>query len=104
MQRFQTCLNHREQPVQLLLPAIEIVAAMRAGVGELVRRAGLALISLLMEQEVEEVVGKRSVPTKERKAYRWGPGRRLAPERRPEGSAEAAAGALGGRQGSAPGQ
>lgn len=72
MQRFQTRLNHREQPVQLLLPAMEIVAAMRAGVGELVRRAGLALISLLMEQEVEELVGQRSVPTKDRKAYRWG--------------------------------
>ena len=51
---------------------MEILMAMRAGVGELIRRAGLELMCLLMEQEVEELVGKRSVPSKERAAYRWG--------------------------------
>ncbi|MEJ5369763.1 MAG: hypothetical protein WHT08_15730, partial [Bryobacteraceae bacterium] len=60
MQRFQASLDQRQQPVQLLLPAVEIAAAMRAGVGDLIRRAGLALMSLLMEQEVEELVGCRS--------------------------------------------
>ena len=72
MQRFETSLKNRQEPVQLLLPAIEIVAAMRDGVGELIRRAGLALVSLLMEQEVEEVAGKRHVPKEDRQAYRWG--------------------------------
>lgn len=47
---------------------MEILTAMRAGVGELIRRAGLELMCLLMEQEVEELVGKRSVPSKERTA------------------------------------
>ncbi len=72
MQRFQASLDQRQQPVQLLLPAVEIAAAMRAGVGDLIRRAGLALMSLLMEQEVEELVGCRSVPSRGRRAYRWG--------------------------------
>jgi putative transposase len=72
MQRFETALGSRQEAVQLVLPAVEIVTAMRAGVGELIRRAGLELMCLLMEQEVEELVGKRSVPSKERTAYRWG--------------------------------
>jgi len=72
MQRFETSLKDRESPVQLLLPALEIAAAMREGVGELIRRAGLELISLLMEQEVETVVGKRHAPAPGRTAYRWG--------------------------------
>jgi putative transposase len=72
MQRFESSLSTRQQPVQLLLPAIEIAAAMREGVGGLIRRAGLELISLLMEQEVQEVVGQRHAPAENRKAYRWG--------------------------------
>ena len=72
MQRFQASLHQRQQPVQLLLPAVEMGAAMRVGVAELIRRAGLALMSLLMEQKVEEIVGCRSAPNKDRKAYRWG--------------------------------
>lgn len=72
MQRFETSLTNRDESVQLLLPAIEIAAAMREGVGELIRRAGLELIGLLMEQEVEQVVGKRHAPSEDRKAYRWG--------------------------------
>ncbi|GIW55515.1 MAG: IS256 family transposase [Nitrospiraceae bacterium] len=72
MQRFEAALGSRQAPVQLVLPAMEILTAMRAGVGELIRRAGLELMCLLMEQEVEELVGKRSVPSKERTAYRWG--------------------------------
>ncbi len=72
MQRFETSLQDRESPIQLLLPAIEIAAAMRDGVGELIRRAGLELISLLMEQEIEQIAGPRHAPAPDRKAYRWG--------------------------------
>lgn len=72
MQRFETTLQNRQEPVQLLLPVFEIAIAMREGVGELIRRAGLELIALLMEQEVEEVVGQRHAPSADRKAYRWG--------------------------------
>ena len=72
MQRFEASLNKQQEPIQLLLPAIEIVAAMREGVGELIRRTGLELIGLLMEQEVEELVGKRHRQSPQRSAYRWG--------------------------------
>jgi len=72
MQRFEAALGSRQEAVQLVLPAVEIVTAMRAGVGELIRRAGLELMCLLMEREVEELVGKRSAPSKQRTAYRWG--------------------------------
>jgi hypothetical protein len=72
MQRFEASLNKQQEPIQLLLPAIEIVAAMREGVGELIRRTGLELIGLLMEQEVEELVGKRHRQSRQRSAYRWG--------------------------------
>jgi hypothetical protein len=69
MQRFETSLQNRQDPVQLLLPAAEIAAAMRDGVGELIRRAGLELIGLLMQQEIEEVVGMRHLPRENRIAY-----------------------------------
>jgi transposase-like protein len=72
MQRFEASLNSQQEPIQLLLPAVEIAAAMREGVGELIRRAGLELIGLLMEQEVEELVGKRHRQSAQRQAYRWG--------------------------------
>jgi putative transposase len=72
MQRFEASLKDQQQPIQLLLPAVEIAAAMREGVGELIRRAGLELLSLLMEQEVEELVGKRHQQSTQRNAYRWG--------------------------------
>jgi len=39
MQRFEAALGRRQKAVQLLLSAVEIVAAARAGVGELIRRA-----------------------------------------------------------------
>ncbi len=72
MQRFETSLQNRQEPIELLLPAIEIAAAVRDGVGELIRRAGLELISLLMDQEIEDLAGKRYLSSDTRKAYRWG--------------------------------
>src|SRR5215471_18402439 len=48
--------------VQMILPMAEIMGWLRKGVGELVRQAGLQLMDLTMEAEVEERVGKRSQP------------------------------------------
>lgn len=53
------------------LPAVEIVAAMRDGVRELMRCADLERISLLMQQEGEELAGRRQVQSENRSAYRW---------------------------------
>lgn len=58
--------------VQMVLPMAEMVGWLRQGVGELIRQAGLQLISLLMEEEVRDLVGERSRPQPERKASRWG--------------------------------
>jgi putative transposase len=58
--------------VQMVLPMAEMVGWLRKGVGELVRQAGLQLMSLLMEEEVQELAGERSQPQPERTVNRWG--------------------------------
>jgi putative transposase len=58
--------------VQMVLPMAEMVGWLRKGVGELVRQAGLQLMSLMMEEEVRELAGERSQPQPERTASRWG--------------------------------
>jgi putative transposase len=58
--------------VQMVLPMAEMVGWLRKGVGELVRQAGLQLMSLWMDEEVRELAGERSRPQPERTANRWG--------------------------------
>ena len=58
--------------VQMILPMAEMVGWLRQGVGELVRQAGLQLMSLLMEEEVRQLAGERSQRQTERNANRWG--------------------------------
>jgi len=72
VQRFETALSESETPVQLLLPSVEIVSAMRRGVGELIRQAGLQLIQLVMEREVSELAGERYRHGEEKQKFRWG--------------------------------
>jgi hypothetical protein len=49
-----------DSAVQMVLPMAEMVGWLRKGVGELIRQAGLQLMELLMQAEVEELAGKRS--------------------------------------------
>ena len=58
--------------VQLVLPMAELLGWLREGVGELIRQAGVQLMGLLMEAEVQERVGERSRRRKDRTANRWG--------------------------------
>ena len=44
MQRFEASLRENQEPVQLLLPSVEIALAMKQGVGALIRQAGLQLM------------------------------------------------------------
>ena len=60
--------------VQMMLPMAEMVSWLRKGVGELVRQAGLQMMSLLMEEEVRALAGERSQPQPGRTANRWGKG------------------------------
>ena len=62
----------RSRTVQLELPMAEMVGWLRQGVDELVRQAGVQLVGLLMEAEVQALVGERSQPQPERTANRWG--------------------------------
>jgi transposase-like protein len=58
--------------VQMVLPMAEMVGWLRRGVGELIRQAGLQLMDLMMQAEVEELAGERSQRQSERTASRWG--------------------------------
>src|SRR5947209_20099009 len=58
--------------VQMVLAMAEMVGWLREGVGELIRRAGLRMVELLMEKEVRHLVGERNRPLPERTANRWG--------------------------------
>jgi hypothetical protein len=57
--------------VQMILPLAEMMGWLRQGVSELVRQAGLQLMDLMMQAEVEERVGKRG-QQENRTANRWG--------------------------------
>jgi putative transposase len=61
-----------DSAVQMVLPMAEMVGWLRKGVGELIRQAGLQLMELLMQAEVEELAGKRSQRQTDRAATRWG--------------------------------
>jgi transposase-like protein len=58
--------------VQLVLPMGELLGWLHEGVGELIRQAGVQLMGLLMEAEVQERVGERSQRQEDRTANRWG--------------------------------
>src|SRR5204863_7171548 len=58
--------------VQMMLPMAEMMGWLRKGVGELIRQAGLQLMDLLMQEEVQELAGERSQRQSERAANRWG--------------------------------
>ena len=72
VQQLQKMAVEGNPAVQLVLPMAEMVGWLRQGVGELVRQAGLQLMTLLMEAEVEQRVGERSQRQSERSAHRWG--------------------------------
>lgn len=62
-----------ENPViQMILPMADIVGHLQEGVGHLLREAGLALMSLVMEEEVRHLAGERHEQNPERQAHRWG--------------------------------
>ena len=58
--------------VQMVLPMAEMVGWLRRGVGELIRQAGLQLMDLMMQAEVEALAGERSQRQADRAASRWG--------------------------------
>src|ERR1700691_1769660 len=66
-------LAHEENPnLQMIFPMTEVVGLLQEGVGHLMREAGLALMSLVMEEEVRHLAGDRHEQHPARRAHRWG--------------------------------
>lgn len=72
VKQFEELAADGNPAVQMVLPMAEMVGWLRQGVGELIREAGLQLMELLMEAEVQERVGERSQRQTKRTANRWG--------------------------------
>lgn len=69
---FRELATHQNPTIQMALPMAEIVGLLQQGVGHLLREAGLALMGLVMEEEVRQVAGERHQQHTERRAHRWG--------------------------------
>ena len=72
VKRLEEMATEGNPAVQMMLPMAEMVGWLRKGVGELIRQAGLQLMQLLMEEEVNQLAGERSRATPGRTANRWG--------------------------------
>lgn len=69
---FRQLATKQNPSIQMALPLSEIVGLLQQGVGHLLREAGLALMGLVMEEEVRQVAGERHQQHAERRAHRWG--------------------------------
>jgi len=66
-------LAMKEDPnIQMMLPMADIVGLLQQGVGHLLREAGLALMNVVMEEEVRHLAGERHQQHEGRRAHRWG--------------------------------
>ncbi|MGI9070166.1 MAG: hypothetical protein ACR2JB_02265 [Bryobacteraceae bacterium] len=56
---FRQLATNQNPNIQMALPMAEIVGPLQQGLGHLLREAGLALMGLVMEEEVRHVAGER---------------------------------------------
>ncbi|MBV9265003.1 MAG: IS256 family transposase [Acidobacteriaceae bacterium] len=69
---FRQLAAEQNPTIQMMLPMAEIVGLLQQGVGHLLREAGLALMRLVMEEEVRHLAGERHEQHEKRQAHRWG--------------------------------
>jgi putative transposase len=69
---FRRLATEQNPKIQMVLPMADIVGLLQQGVGHLLREAGLALMSLVMEEEVRHLAGERHQQHEGRRAHRWG--------------------------------
>jgi putative transposase len=69
---FRQLATSENPNIQMILPMADIVGLLQQGVGHLLREAGLALMSLVMEEEVRHFAGDRHQQHADRRAHRWG--------------------------------
>ena len=72
VRRFQQEAAENNRELQLALPLKQVAADLQEGAGELMRRAGLELMQLVMEDEVRQLAGERCRRRQDDEAYRWG--------------------------------
>ncbi len=72
IQQFRRLANEENPDIQMILPMADVVGLLQQGVGHLLREAGLALMSLVMEEEVRHLAGERHEQHEGRRAHRWG--------------------------------
>ena len=72
VQGFRRWATEENPKIQMILPLAEVVSLLQEGVGHLLREAGLALMQLVMEEEVRRLAGERHQQHAGRQAYRWG--------------------------------
>jgi len=72
VQEFRQLAHEQNPNLQMVFPLTEVVGLLQEGVGHLMREAGLALMSLVMEEEVKHLAGERHEQHPARRAHRWG--------------------------------
>src|ERR1700687_2541350 len=72
VQEFRQLAREQNPNLQMIFPMTEVVGLLQEGVGHLMREAGLAVISLVMEEEVRQLAGARPEQHAARRAHRWG--------------------------------
>lgn len=72
VREFRRMAQEANPNIQMVLPLADIVGMLQQGVGNLLREAGLALMQLVMDEEVRQLAGKRHQQHTGRKASRWG--------------------------------
>jgi hypothetical protein len=72
VQEFRQLAREENPNLQMIFPMTEVVGLLQEGVGHLMREAGLALMSLVMEEEVRHLAGERHEQHPARRAHRWG--------------------------------
>jgi hypothetical protein len=59
VQEFRQLAREENPHLQMIFPMTEVVGLLQEGVGHLMREAGLALMGLVMEEEVRHLAGER---------------------------------------------
>src|SRR6516165_10807930 len=72
VQQFRQMVHEQNPDIQMIFPMAEVVGLLQEGVGHLLREAGLALMNLVMEEEVRSLAGERHQQHPERRVHRWG--------------------------------
>ncbi len=70
--QFRQLATEENPNIQMVLPMADIVGMLQDGVGHLLREAGMALMNLVMDEEVRHLAGERHEQRPDRRVHRWG--------------------------------